>query len=193
MSQEIEIEYKNLLMMEEYDQIHSFLPFNSVELFEQTNYYFETADLKLREQGSALRIRKKNNRWTLTLKQPHEDGLLETHDTLTDEEANLWIQNKPMDKPHVSRQLQELGVDLGDLEFLGSLTTRRKELEYEGTTVVLDHSLYYDREDYELEVEAPSQSKGTEVFQKILKECNIPQRKTDNKIKRFYNAKLQSD
>ncbi|MCA0983794.1 CYTH domain-containing protein [Halobacillus yeomjeoni] len=193
MSQEIEIEYKNLLMMEEYDQIHRFLPFNSVELFEQTNYYFETADLKLREQGSALRIRKKNTRWTLTLKQPHEDGLLETHDTLTDEEANLWIQNKPMDKPHVSRQLQELGVDLGDLEFLGSLTTRRKELEYEGTTVVLDHSLYYDREDYELEVEAPSQSKGTEVFQKILKECKIPQRKTDNKIKRFYDAKLQSD
>ncbi|QAS51609.1 CYTH domain-containing protein [Halobacillus litoralis] len=193
MSQEIEIEFKNLLTEVEYDRIYQFLPFKSVELIEQTNYYFEAGDLKLKSHGAALRIRKKNDQWTLTLKQPHEDGLLETHDSLTEEEANLWIQNKMMVKTNVFKQLHELGISIEDLHYLGSLTTRRKEVEYQQTTVVLDHSLYYDKEDYELEVEASSQTAGKKVIREILEACNIPERETDNKIKRFYKAKVQSE
>lgn len=52
MSQEIEIEFKNLLTEAEYNRIYQFLPFESVELMEQTNYYFETGDGQLR--GRAL-------------------------------------------------------------------------------------------------------------------------------------------
>ncbi|WP_226576979.1 CYTH domain-containing protein [Halobacillus litoralis] len=193
MTQEIEIEFKNLLTKDEYEQVYHFLPFKSVELIEQTNYYFETEDQKLKQQGSALRIRKKNDQWTLTLKQPHEKGLLETHDSLTEEEANLWIQDKMTEKPAVFKQLHELGIHIDDLHYLGSLTTRRKEVEHEGATVVLDHSLYYDQEDYELEVEAKSHTDGKRVIKQILTACNIPERKTDNKIKRFYKAKLQSE
>ncbi|KHE67317.1 CYTH domain-containing protein [Halobacillus sp. BBL2006] len=193
MSQEIEIEYKNLLTLEEYQQVYQFLPFKSVELIEQTNYYFESSDFKLREQGAALRIRKKNDQWVLTLKQPHEEGLLETHDSLTEEEANLWIQNKMLEKPHTEKQLRELGISVDELTYLGSLTTRRKEVAYKDTTVVLDHSLYYDQEDFELEVEASSRQQGEAVFEEILTSCDIPTRNTDNKIKRFYKAKLQSE
>lgn len=193
MDQEIEIEFKNLLTEKEYQQVYHYLPFKSVELMEQTNYYFETDDMKLKQHGAALRIRYKNGKCTLTLKEPHKEGLLETHETLTEEEANLWIQNKMIEKPHVSKQLQGLGVSIDSLQYLGSLTTRRKEVNYEGTTVVLDHSLYYDQEDYELEVEASSKDDGKKVIREILKACNIPERKTDNKIKRFYNAKLQSE
>lgn len=193
MAQEIEIEYKNLLTKDEYTKVYQFLPFKSVELIEQTNYYFETDDLSLKQKGAALRIRKKNDQWTLTLKQPHEEGLLETHDTLNDKEANLWIQNQFIEKPETSKQLRELGVSISQLKYLGSLTTRRKELEYNKATVVLDHSLYYDQEDYELEVEASSKPHGQAVIKEILEACDIPERKTDNKIKRFYKAKLQSE
>ncbi|MBA2174476.1 CYTH domain-containing protein [Halobacillus locisalis] len=193
MSQEIEIEFKNLLTQEEYQRLYQLLPFKSVELIEQTNYYFETNDLLLKQHGAALRIRKKNDQWTLTLKQPHPEGLLETHDTLTTEEANLWIQNQMVEKPNTKPQLHELGIEVNQLRYLGSLTTRRKELDYKGATIVLDHSLYYDQEDYELEVEAPSKPVGQDVIKEILDACDIPQRKTDNKIKRFYKAKLQSE
>jgi uncharacterized protein YjbK len=193
MAQEIEIEFKNLLTEKEYRRVYHYLPFKSVELMEQTNYYFETEDFKLKQKGAALRIRHKNGKCTLTLKEPHKEGLLETHDALTAEEANLWILNKMMKKTHVSKQLQGLGISIDSLRYLGSLTTRRKEIEYEGTTVVLDHSLYYDQEDYELEVEANSKEDGKKVIKEILEACNIPERKTDNKIKRFYNAKLQSE
>ncbi|MYL18467.1 CYTH domain-containing protein [Halobacillus litoralis] len=193
MTQEIEIEFKNLLTEDEYSRVYHFLPFKSVELIEQTNYYFETEDLKLKQHGAALRIRKKSDQWTLTLKQPHPEGLLETHDILSEQEANLWIQNKLVEKSRVFRQLRDLGIDPEQLHYLGSLTTRRKELEYNGALVVLDHSLYYDQEDYELEVEAGSRESGKSVIQEILQSCNIPERETDNKIKRFYKAKLKSE
>ncbi|UOQ43422.1 CYTH domain-containing protein [Halobacillus salinarum] len=193
MVQEVEIEFKNLLTYDEYNRIYQFLPFKSVELFEQTNYYFETKDLKLREQGAALRIRHKNNKWVLTLKQPHSEGLLETHDELSPDEANLWIQNKTTKKPDVAKQLNQLGVAEDELIYLGSLTTRRCEVDYQDTTVVLDHSLYYGKEDFELEVEADTYVEGDAVFSHLLKELNIPKRPTDNKIKRFYQAKLESE
>ncbi|MCA1011349.1 CYTH domain-containing protein [Halobacillus halophilus] len=193
MSQEIEIEYKNLLTKDEYDRVHQLYPFESVEFMEQTNYYFESDDLKLRSLGAALRIRKKNDQWTLTLKQPHPEGLLETHDSLSEHEADLWIQNRMVEKPNVGKQLDELGVSLDDLKFLGSLTTRRKEIEYKDTLLVLDHSLYYDQEDFELELEAKSKEQGKNVFSQILNQCNIPERETDNKIKRFYKARQESE
>lgn len=193
MTQEIEIEFKNLLTEKEYQQVYQFLPFKSVELIEQTNYYFETEEMELKAKGAALRIRHKNGACTLTLKQPHAEGLLETHDPMTDEEADLWIQGKMVEKPHVCKQLKEIGIPTASLQYLGSLTTRRKEIDYKGATIVLDHSLFYDQEDYELEVEASSRKAGKQVIKEILNACNIPERETDNKIKRFYDAKLKSE
>ncbi|WP_212685903.1 CYTH domain-containing protein, partial [Salmonella enterica] len=83
MAQEIEIEFKNLLTEEEYLKLLSNLPFPKYSQT-QTNYYFETEDFSLKAHGSALRIREKNGNYTLTLKETHELGLLETHDALTE-------------------------------------------------------------------------------------------------------------
>ncbi|MCP3026669.1 CYTH domain-containing protein [Halobacillus sp. A5] len=193
MAQEIEIEFKNLLTEEEYVKLYNDLSFESLELIEQTNYYFETHDFKLKQLGAALRIRRKKDSWTLTLKQPHPEGLLETHDTLTQEDVNQWMINRPISAPYVDQQLRELGVPLQELGYMGSLMTRRKEREYKNTTLVLDHSFYFERSDYELELEAASKETGQQVFRELLKSYHIPERKTDNKIKRFYNAKPQSD
>ncbi|WP_173916933.1 CYTH domain-containing protein [Halobacillus sp. Marseille-Q1614] len=189
MAQEIEIEFKNLLAEEEFNTLYQQLKFESVALIEQTNYYFETDDFRLREQGAALRIRRKKETWTLTLKQPHSEGLLETHDSLTEEEVNQWIIGRPTQAEHVGPQLEELGISYEDLNYMGSLTTRRKEQPYKNTTVVLDHSFYYGKDDYELELEADSRETGEKVFQELLDRYHIPRRKTDNKIKRFFQAK----
>ncbi|MFC7321226.1 CYTH domain-containing protein [Halobacillus campisalis] len=193
MTQEIEIEFKNILTEEEFVKLYEHLSFDSEELIEQTNYYFETEDFKLRQQGSALRIRRKKDQWTLTLKQPHEEGLLETHDNLTEDEVNQWMLNRPTSTTYVQNQLQEAGIDIAELRYMGSLMTRRKEKDYKGTTVVLDQSFYFERNDYELELEAADYESGKKVFEELLTAQHIPKRKTDNKIKRFFNAKPQSD
>ncbi|SIS47850.1 CYTH domain-containing protein [Salimicrobium flavidum] len=193
MSQEIEIEFKNLLTENEYKRMLEELPFDKTQFAEQTNYYFETKDLRLKQYGAALRIRHKGGKWTMTLKEPHPEGLLETHDTIDEHEADLWIQNKGNAQPNITKQLDAMGIERSNLRFLGSLATRRREIDYHDTTVTLDFSRYFQKEDYELEIECTSKHQGQAVFDELLHEFSIPRRETKNKIQRFYEARVESD
>ncbi|MCM3741116.1 CYTH domain-containing protein [Oceanobacillus luteolus] len=185
MAQEIEIEFKNLLTKDEFDTLLDAYPFPK-EGTEQTNYYFETANLDLKELGCALRIRKKNGQYILTLKEPYGDGLLETHDHLTSEEAESWLNGKPIEKEHTLNQLKKLDVKIEGLINFGSLTTVRREYEDGTNLFVLDYSRYNDQEDYELELEVKNFDEGQKTFHALLEEHHIPKRRTPNKIERFY-------
>jgi uncharacterized protein YjbK len=55
----------------------------------------------------------------------------------------------------------------------------------------VDHSIYLNNEDYELEYEVENYQSGKEIFLELLKRLNIPERKTENKIRRFYRQKYQ--
>lgn len=187
MTQEIEIEYKNLLTKEEFDRLLEKLPFPDKPQT-QTNYYFETADFALKDLGCALRIREKNGTFTLTLKEPHTSGLLETHDSLTQQEASNWINGNMTDNENVAKRLTTKGISIEKLIYAGSLTTKRRELHYKNVLLVLDNSTYHDRNDYELEIEAVSEASGQETMQEILTDFNIETRDTPNKIERFFKA-----
>ncbi|MFB4169787.1 CYTH domain-containing protein [Virgibacillus sp. JSM 102003] len=192
MAQEIEIEYKNLLTKDEFERVLYSLPFPN-DAQTQTNHYFETADFTLKKNGCALRIREKNNTFTLTLKEPNDTGLLETHDTLTIQEANQWINEDYIAKKYTSMQLENKGINLDDLKYFGSLTTKRRELNYQGVLLVLDYSTYGDTSDYELELEAASEELGIKMMQDTLDKFNIKRRHTPNKIQRFFSSKLNND
>lgn len=186
-AQEIEIEYKNLLTEEEYNHLLTHLPFtNSIQT--QTNHYFETKDFSLKKNGCALRIREKNGQYKLTLKEPHSTGLLETHDHLIHEEANQWMNDSPIPKPHTMAQLMKKGIAVEELHYYGSLITERNEIEYHDIVLVLDYSTYNGVTDYELELEASSEALGEMRFNQILKEFQIPKRTTPNKIQRFFKT-----
>ncbi|WP_186575733.1 CYTH domain-containing protein [Aquibacillus kalidii] len=188
MSQEIEIEYKNLLTKEEFDQLLTYFELDNTSAILQENHYFETDNFSLKEKGAALRIREKNNLWQLTLKQPHQEGILETHDTLTEAEAKSWINGSILPKPHVAKQLNEMKVDFATLKYGGSLRTYRIELPYKQTTIVLDRSEYNGKTDYELELEAPTKKHGEHVFGELLTALSITKKTTPNKIARFYES-----
>ncbi|MFC3040569.1 CYTH domain-containing protein [Virgibacillus xinjiangensis] len=187
MTQEIEIEYKNLLTKEEFQRLLTSLPFPDSGKI-QTNHYFETTEFSLKQHGSALRIREKGGEYQLTLKEPHPDGLLETHDRLTRNEVDAWLNGDFIFKPNVGQQLEEKGILHEDLEYYGSLTTSRREIEHRGVLLVLDYSTYNGREDYELELEADSKELGTARFDELLTEHNLKRRKTPNKIQRFFDS-----
>lgn len=188
MSQEIEIEFKNMLTQSEYEQLTTSLPFDTNDRFTQTNYYFETENFELKEQGCALRIRKKKDSWTATLKEPHVDGLLETHDTLTEAEVQAWMNDQPSITPNIGKRLEGLGVSFEDIQFKGALTTERMEISYQDTLLVLDRSHYNQQTDHELELEAKEITYGEQVFSDLLDEYNIPKRETPNKIQRFFSS-----
>lgn len=187
MAQEIEIEFKNLLTEDEFNILLDKLPFPEYSV-KQTNFYFETKDLSLKDKGCALRIREKQGNYRLTLKEPHELGLQETHDTLTEEEAKHWLNGKIIPKPETTRQLQNLGVDQEELVYYGSLTTERREVEYQDVLIVLDDSTYNGVQDYEFELEAKDQKVGLTRFHSILDQFEIKKKETPNKIVRFFNT-----
>lgn len=187
MTQEIEIEYKNLLTKAEFDRLLKQYPFPEKATV-QMNYYLETDRFLLKENGCALRIREKNNRYVLTLKEPHKNGLLETHDTLTEEEMRRILHGGTMVKKDVANRLYTLDIPLSSLHYYGELTTERRETTFDHALLVLDHSIYNDTNDYELEVEAPTETIGSRIFEQLLHRQGIPKRDTPNKIERFFTS-----
>lgn len=192
MSQQIEIEYKNLLSKEEYELLLDYFKVEKSQIKKQINHYFDSAGFALKNLRSALRIREKGDKYELTLKQPAEVGLLETNQVLTAEEAKLLLRNGSLPNGPVKSALLIAGVDVDALEFFGTLTTNRVELEYKGGLLVFDHSQYLNVEDFELEYEVTQPELGKANFQQLLLNMNIPIRKTDNKIQRFYQQKYES-
>ncbi|MBM6618261.1 CYTH domain-containing protein [Bacillus suaedaesalsae] len=189
MNQEIEIEFKNLLSKDEYQTLLTEYSIKRDDIVLQQNHYFDTMSFALKDNGAALRIRYKKMTYTLTLKQPLPEGLLETHQTLTDREAADMLNGGPLVKGDIYKIIKNLNINPSEIRYLGTLETNRVELPYENGILVFDHSSYLNVEDYELEYEAKDYNEGKIQFEKFLTKHDIPTRQTDNKIKRFFNEK----
>ncbi|MFP7295794.1 CYTH domain-containing protein [Neobacillus niacini] len=189
MSETIEIEFKNLLTKMEYDHLLTTFNVKEEDIVTQKNHYFDTPEFALKKSGSALRIREKYNHYELTLKQPAALGLLETTQQISANEFQTAIQHHIFPKGIVHDRIEQLSIALNQFNCFGSLTTKRAEFRYKEGILVLDHSLYLNTEDYEIEYEVEDFQAGQLVFQELLKQYNIPLRKTQNKIARFYHQK----
>ncbi len=191
--QELEIERKNLLTKDEYDRLINGLSLTDTTPKNQRNHYFETADFQLKQTGSALRIREKNGQYVLTLKEPQGEGLLETHETLSEEEAHQLIDNQGTIKPAIATRIKALGVSVDALAFGGTLETNRIEINQEDVLVVLDESHYLGHVDYELEIEGPTLKITEARLRELLHRFSITKKATPNKIARFYAALNNKD
>lgn len=189
MSQNIEIEFKNLLTEHEFTLLKKYLNIDDSDFVKQINHYIDTEHFALKEKGCALRIREKEGHYELTLKQPHPEGLLETNQNLSSDEAMGLLENRAFVDGPVINSLKELHIPIKDLFYFGSLTTERAEKEFEGGLIMLDFSSYLNHFDYEVEYEVRDFQLGKEIFAKLLSELNIPFRETENKVRRFYNVK----
>ncbi len=190
MEQELEIELKNLVTSEEFERLVSHFSIPKDQFKSQTNYYFDTSDFALKKHGCALRIREKDNTFTFTLKEPQGDGLLESNEKLSDEDAELLIKGEGLETSELLDHLQEkYQIHPSDLCNLGSLETYRHEETYQSGLLVFDHSKYLGVEDFELEFEVSDRKQGEVEFEALLSEFDIPNRETPNKIQRFFNQK----
>ncbi|PFA66389.1 CYTH domain-containing protein [Bacillus sp. AFS015802] len=193
MTQEIEIEFKNLVTEDEFIRLTSHFHIKEVDFISQDNHYFDTSDYRLKEKQSALRIREKNGGYTLTLKTPLNEDLLETNQTLSKQEAHSLLHEGTFPQGEVSDALESLSIPRASLQHFGTLSTSRAEIDYRDGLLVFDKSSYLQKEDYELEYEVKERTSGEAIFLELLKEHHIPLRKTENKIKRFYLEKLKQD
>ncbi|MFE7063496.1 CYTH domain-containing protein [Sutcliffiella sp. NPDC057660] len=190
--QEIEIEFKNILTFEEFTTLCSSFQVHPEDFFSQENHYFDTDRFELKECGCALRIRKKGETYTLTLKQPANEGLLETHQAITGEEKDIMFDEDQGLIPGVIADIlkDELGIDSSDIHYFGSLKTNRVEIPYNNGLLVLDESHYLQTSDFEMEYEVSNYQEGQQAFHELLRKHQIPIRETKNKIARFYDVKV---
>ncbi|XXM73870.1 CYTH domain-containing protein [Lysinibacillus sphaericus] len=193
MAQEIEIEFKNLLTKEEYMKMIQQFSVKDTDFMVQENHYFDTPGFQLKERQSALRVRQKEGTYTLTLKTPVTDGLLETNQRLSAVQAEELLDHGIFPDGEVKDFLLNLGASVSSLCCFGSLRTKRAELAYRGGLLVFDESSYFDKVDYELEYEVKDFKEGEKIFFNFLKEIGIPIRETENKIKRFYREKVRRE
>ncbi len=187
MEQEIEIEFKVLLPKDKFNQILNTLNFPA-KPFTQINYYFETPDLQLKKHHAALRIRKKNSNYIVTLKEPHSQGILETHDRISETAFNNAINHNHLVAPNCFKQLDKMNIKIDEITYIGSLKTERYEYTDSHLIYVLDKSFYNQKIDYELEIEAPSRSIGLDKFNELIARFNIKELPPITKIERFFNS-----
>ncbi|MBN6887526.1 uncharacterized protein YjbK [Cytobacillus horneckiae] len=191
MPQNIEIEFKNMLTKEEYFLVKDYFHFKEEHFFTQENYYFDTPSFSLKKLKSALRIREKNGKFELTLKQPYHDGLLETNEVISDKEAEELFHGSALQNINIIQLIKGMGINPLEIKYFGALQTTRAETDFKNGLIVLDHSCYLNKEDFELEYEVTDRKKGSISFENLLNELHIPIRKTDNKIMRFYKEKYR--
>lgn len=193
MAQEIEIEFKNLVTEEEFNRLTSHFHIKEEDFISQDNHYFDTSDYQLKEMQSALRIREKNGTYTLTLKTPLKEDLLETNQPLSKDQSYSLLHEGLFPEGEVRDVLNSLSIAYESLQHFGTLSTSRVEIPYRDGLLVFDHSTYLQKEDYELEYEVKERTSGEAIFLELLDQHQIPLRQTDNKIKRFYLEKLKQD
>ncbi|EUJ35661.1 adenylate cyclase [Listeria weihenstephanensis FSL R9-0317] len=142
MSKDLEIEFKNMLTEEEYTTLIEEFRLKEDDFFTQTNYYLDTADFQLKDKLAALRIRKRELYYELTLKTPEQVGLLETTQILVEEQVTAILDGANIPVGQVRDLLQTLGVDHQDLIMFGSLTTTRAEKDYKNGLLVFDKKFF---------------------------------------------------
>jgi uncharacterized protein YjbK len=191
MDKNLEIEYKTLLSYGDYEKL---LPlFSHVTPVRQTNYYFDTEDLALRQARLSLRIRAFDDSAEMTVKVPQEVGNLEHNVALTLEEANAMIGLKKLTTQCINVQaivdlLEAHGIDVSKITLQGSLTTTRREHDTEIGKMALDANEYLGKTDYELELEVADGKKGKRDFHQFLADQGIESRFTKSKVVRFLTA-----
>lgn len=173
MSTNIEIEAKILVTEKEFHQVKNLLSIQESIKVIQTNYYVDDVEGSLRKYGFALRIRKLNQNYTLTLKSPMAEGTLEKNQTINEAAYLTYQSSNVFPKGLIQDFLEMFGFDTSKLRIITHLTTERYETTFEGRHVSLDKNVYQGITDYEIESEESSLKHAADTLKMLCEKANI--------------------
>lgn len=174
MATNIEIEAKVLISKDDYERVIKLYNKENATKITQTNYYIDTDSLYLKRYGIGLRIREKSY-YTLTLKAPMAEGLLEKKESITKEQYEALKNKQIFPSGNIKNFLLMLGVDISKLKILTELVTERTEIEnFSGGEIFsIDKNSYNGLIDYELEMEGESLERAKAALKEICNELGI--------------------
>ena len=173
-------EYEARLMIDEERYLFIVTYFMNINpnkhFLQNTNYYFDTDDLFLRNEHITLRVRNINDiKSELTMKIKGENGDEEINDGLTPKEAELLINNSIFPYGQVRNRLMLLPYSLDKYHRIAVLYNRRLEIEFEDYVLVVDKNTYGDVVDYNIEVESSVGIKhAKDILKQYIEKFNLP-------------------
>ena len=185
MSQSLEIESKAILTKEEYDRLIS--NFDHNKIYRQLNYYIDSKELIIRKKDCGLRVREKEGSFELTLKVPAKEGKIEINQQISDISFKNLCKSRIFPNGEVSKYLKDrLGINVASLYVLGELITDRIDVDFKGSLISIDKSMYNSIIDYEVECEDVSMEKAILHLKEFLNQFDIEYKKSPGgKLKRF--------
>lgn len=175
----IELEFKTKISEEKYNELIKEFELEN-NIFPQTNFYFDTPDLKLFKNNIVLRIRQKGENFKLTKKERGEGAneACESHVFLNEEKALDFLKNG------FDANIIELNYQVNNI---CELTTYRAKTTFKDGILFFDKSEYYGKTDYEIEFEVDSIEQGKKDFIQLLEEHNIKYDEPERKSTRAFN------
>ena len=185
MSTNLEIESKASLRKEEYENLIA--SFDSSKIYEQINYYIDTALLDIRETKCGLRIRQVGDEFELTLKVPDGDGKLEINQQISNISVQKCLKDDLFPTGEVLDYIQaNLGIKREQPHVLGKLVTNRLDVTYKSSLISIDKSMYNGFTDYEIECEDGSLESSLKNLKDFLAEHDVKYRENKrSKLRRF--------
>ena len=142
MAANIEIEAKVLISEKDYYNIVERFEDKIIKEYEQVNYYIDTNDFKLKKLGIGLRIRYCFNIYTMTIKCPLSEGLLEKDQDISKEVYKSFKYENKFPDGSIKNFLLMLGLNVDSLSIVTSLKTERYDIDYNGGLLSLDKNTY---------------------------------------------------
>ena len=175
---QVEIEYKSLLTKAEFDQLRTH--FKNAKLIIQNNIYYKYKNPNIK---IACRIREKDGQATLTFKQDHTIGRLETNFKKIDKHSDFFARED------VKAFLIENGFT-ESFDPIGALLTYRYQILEEHQEICIDENHYDSIIDYELEVESiDSPESALDRFNELCEQFNIQKQTSISKFERYLKQK----
>ena len=172
-----ETEIKSLIDEEMYNKAKKAFEWDSIK--EQENNYYTDKEGILREKRIMVRIRVVDNEPKIQVKlHKNENSPIQIC-----EENEYDIDNVP-DTIDASTALVITGLNVGELYKMGKATTLRHIKRHNGSELCLDKTEYFDKVDYEVEVEY-QEKMSAELLMKLM-QLGIPfNQKCIGKFSRF--------
>lgn len=189
MSTNVEIEAKILVSETEFHKVCQFLGISEKDAVKQCNYYIDTPSSQLRRYGFGLRIRERNDTYTLTLKSPLAEGTLEKNQRIEKAAYQKLIKENLFPEGPVKHFLLTLGFPVNELHIITKLVTYRIDTTYLDRNLALDRNEYGEVIDFEIESEQSAISLALETLKNLCEKAEIEYRPNNvSKHARALNA-----
>ncbi|NLN50980.1 MAG: CYTH domain-containing protein [Acholeplasmataceae bacterium] len=178
-----EIEFKCPISKSEYEKLIKMFELEN-NIYKLTNYYFDTDDNYFYNNDATLRIRHKlPNRYKVTLKSATEQGALEQHVFLNEENALKMIAEGFNVNPYF--EFDKF------VNVYGTLDNYRVSIPYKDGELFFDKIEYFGIVDYEVEYEVDDYETGLLDFKAFLSENKIKVRPAKRKSERVFEQRKE--